>query len=180
MPKGWTLRVLVLPPLQDMLSQGRQDAGLTDFREIAVEDLIGRRPVDIHVEEVAGYLTGKQVLVTGAGGSIGSELCRQITAFDPAELIMVDRDETGLQLTQLSITGHGLLNGRDTVLADIRDARALDEIFADSAAPTSSSTPPRSSMCRCWSSTRRRPGRPMSWEPRTCSVPPRRPRSATS
>jgi FlaA1/EpsC-like NDP-sugar epimerase len=127
---GLNLRVLVLPPLKDMLSKGAA-AGLTDFREVAVEDLIGRRPVDIHVEEVAGYLTGRKVLVTGAGGSIGSELCRQITAFDPAELIMVDRDETGLQLTQLSITGHGLLNGKDTVLADIRDSAALEEIFAD-------------------------------------------------
>ncbi|GAA3295585.1 polysaccharide biosynthesis protein [Arthrobacter citreus] len=127
---GLNLRVLVLPPLKDMLSKGA-GAGLTDFREVAVEDLIGRRPVDIHVEEVAGYLTGRKVLVTGAGGSIGSELCRQITAFDPAELIMVDRDETGLQLTQLSITGHGLLNGKDTVLADIRDSAALEQIFAD-------------------------------------------------
>ncbi|MCC3280882.1 MULTISPECIES: polysaccharide biosynthesis protein [Arthrobacter] len=126
--EGLDLRVMVLPPLRDILAKG-SGAGLTDFREVAVEDLIGRRPVDIHVDEVAGYLTGKKVLVTGAGGSIGSELCRQITAFEPAELIMVDRDETGLQLTQLSITGQGLLDGRDTVLADIRDARALDEIF---------------------------------------------------
>ncbi|MCC9179112.1 polysaccharide biosynthesis protein [Arthrobacter sp. zg-Y750] len=128
--EGLDLRVLVLPPLKDMLSKG-EGAGLTEFRDVAVEDLIGRRPVDIRVEEVAGYLSGKKVLVTGAGGSIGSELCRQITAFNPGELIMVDRDETGLQLTQLSITGRGLLDGRDTVLADIRDPQALERIFAE-------------------------------------------------
>ena len=128
--EGLNLRVLVLPPLKDMLAKGA-GAGLSDFRDVAVEDLIGRRPVDIHVDEVAGYLSGKKVLVTGAGGSIGSELCRQITAFNPGELIMVDRDETGLQLTQLSITGRGLLDGRDTVLADIRDPQALERIFAE-------------------------------------------------
>ncbi|ABY23174.1 UDP-N-acetylglucosamine 4,6-dehydratase [Renibacterium salmoninarum ATCC 33209] len=126
MVAGLRLRVLVLPPLQKML-----DGGISDFREIAVEDLIGRRPVDIQVEKIAGYVTGKRVLVTGAGGSIGSELCRQLVGFDPSELMMLDRDESGLQATQLSISGHGLLNGRDTILADIRDENAIREIFLD-------------------------------------------------
>lgn len=126
---GLGIKVLVLPPLRDML--GGAGAGIADFREVAVEDLIGRRPVDIHPDEVAGYVTGKRVLVTGAGGSIGSELCRQLAGFLPAELIMLDRDETGLQSTQISLTGRGLLTGRDTVLADIRDADALLDIFED-------------------------------------------------
>jgi FlaA1/EpsC-like NDP-sugar epimerase len=124
---GLNVRVLVVPPLKDMLT-GRQDFS---FREVAIEDLIGRQPVDIHVEEIAHYVTGRRVLVTGAGGSIGSELCRQIHAFQPSELIMLDRDETGLQGTQISITGQGLLTGKDTVLADIRDAGALEAIFLD-------------------------------------------------
>lgn len=127
---GLNVRVLVLPPLRDMLGAGAP-AGLSDFRDVAVEDLIGRRPVDIKVDEIAGYITGRRVLVTGAGGSIGSELCRQIVQFSPAELIMLDHDETGLQQTQISLTGRGLLAGRDTVLANIRDAEALQDIFAD-------------------------------------------------
>ncbi len=130
---GLGVKVLVLPPLQDMLTSNTNrdnTGGLSDFREIDVEDLIGRRPVDIKVEQIAGYVTGKRVLVTGAGGSIGSELCRQLHGFNPAELIMLDRDESGLQHTQLSIFGHGLLNDNSTVLADIRDAGALEEIFA--------------------------------------------------
>ncbi len=127
---GLKVRVLVLPPLRDMLSTD-SSAGFGDFREIDVEDLIGRRPVDIQVEQIAGYITGKRVLVTGAGGSIGSELCRQLGEFNPAELIMLDRDESGLQHTQLSISGHGLLNGKDTVLADIRDPEAIMAIFKD-------------------------------------------------
>ncbi|WP_323958768.1 NAD-dependent epimerase/dehydratase family protein [Arthrobacter sp. JZ12] len=128
--EGLNIRVLVLPPLREMLAAGG-GKGLTDFREVAVEDLIGRRPVDIHVEEVAGYISGRRVLVTGAGGSIGSELCRQIAEYNPAELIMLDRDETGLQATQISLTGRGLLTGKDTVLADIRDAETLRTIFLD-------------------------------------------------
>ncbi|CAL8898533.1 dTDP-glucose 4,6-dehydratase [Kocuria varians] len=126
--EGTGTRVMTVPPLTEMLTGGNQSV---DLRDIAMEDLIGRRPVDIHVDAIAGYVTGKRVLVTGAGGSIGSELCRQLVGFEPAELIMVDRDETGLQTTQISITGRGLLDGNDTVLCDIRDADALDKVFQE-------------------------------------------------
>jgi len=123
---GTNTRVMTVPPITDMLTANQQSV---DLRDIAMEDLIGRRPVDIHVDAIAGYITGKRVLVTGAGGSIGSELCRQLVGFEPAELIMLDRDETGLQSTQISITGRGLLDGNDTVLADIRDTESLEHIF---------------------------------------------------
>ena len=123
---GTNTRVMTLPPLTDMLTGGQQGV---DLRDIAMEDLIGRRPVDINVDAIAGYVSRKRVLVTGAGGSIGSELCRQLVRFDPAELIMLDRDETGLQTTQISITGRGLLDGKDTVLGEIRDPEALVKIF---------------------------------------------------
>ena len=122
------LRVKVLPSLTEV-REGR--SRLRDLRDISIEDLIGRYPVDTQVESIAGYIQGKKVLVTGAGGSIGSELCRQITKFHPAELIMLDRDETGLQSTQISISGHGLLDSRDVVLADIRDTDALAKIFTE-------------------------------------------------
>lgn len=124
------VKVLVLPPLQEMLSPDTK-GGLTDFREIDVADLIGRTPVETQVEQIAGYVRGKRVLVTGAGGSIGSELCRQLSGFKPAALMMLDRDESGLQHTQLSIEGHGLLNNENILLADIRDADALNAIFAE-------------------------------------------------
>jgi FlaA1/EpsC-like NDP-sugar epimerase len=122
------LRLMVLPLLDEIL-EGKSRLG--DVRDIAIEDIIGRHPVDTQVESIAGYLTGKRVLVTGAGGSIGSELCRQIAKFGPAELIMLDRDETGLQQSQLSISGNGLLDTKEVVLADIRDPEALRAIFAD-------------------------------------------------
>jgi FlaA1/EpsC-like NDP-sugar epimerase len=120
------LRLMVLPLLDEIL-EGKSRLG--DVRDIAIEDIIGRHPVDTEVESIAGYLENKKVLVTGAGGSIGSELCRQIAKFAPAELIMLDRDETGLQQSQLLISGNGLLDTKEVVLADIRDPEALRKIF---------------------------------------------------
>jgi dTDP-glucose 4,6-dehydratase len=122
------LRVKVFPTLDDVL---KGKVRLNDLRDISIDDLIGRHPVDTDMASIAGYIAGKRVLVTGAGGSIGSELCRQINKFGPSELIMLDRDETGLQTTQISILGHGLLDTKDVVLADIRDLDALTEIFTD-------------------------------------------------
>ncbi|BDZ39231.1 polysaccharide biosynthesis protein [Microbacterium suwonense] len=121
-------RVAVTPSLNALMS-GEQAA--TDVRDISIEDLIGRHAVDTNVELIAGYVTGKRVLVTGAGGSIGSELCRQLSKFGPAELMMLDRDETGLQIAQLGVSGHGLLNNRDVILANIRDADVINGIFDD-------------------------------------------------
>jgi len=120
------LRVAVTPTLATMASG---EESVTDVRDISIEDLIGRHPVDTNVELIAGYVTGRRVLVTGAGGSIGSELCRQLAKYGPSELIMLDRDETGLQVAQMGTAGHGLLDTNDVVLADIRDIETLDRIF---------------------------------------------------
>src|SRR5690606_17257760 len=76
-----------------------------------------------------GYVTGKRVLVTGAGGSIGAELCRQLSKFGPKELLMLDRDETALQETQITIAGHGLLNTQDTILVDSREPDAPQSVL---------------------------------------------------
>lgn len=120
------LQVKVMPTVNSMLDVGHH---LGDLRDISIEDLLGRIPNDTRVENVAGYLAGRRVLVTGAGGSIGSELCTQIAKFGPAELIMLDRDETNLQQTAISIRGNGLLTTDDVVLADIRDADAITDVF---------------------------------------------------
>ncbi|MBK0420663.1 polysaccharide biosynthesis protein [Leucobacter sp. CSA2] len=122
------ITALVLPPLEQIL---QNNSVISDVRELTIEDLIGRHPVRLETGSIASYLQDKRVLVTGAGGSIGSELCRQLARFAPRELIMLDRDETALQETQLSISGHGLLDTNDVVLADIRDPAALATIFAE-------------------------------------------------
>jgi FlaA1/EpsC-like NDP-sugar epimerase len=121
------LTVKVLPRFADLL-HGR--VGIRDIRDIDVADLLGRRQIDTNIREIAGYLTGKRVLVTGAGGSIGAELCRQIAGFGPAELLMLDRDESALHALQLTMFGEARLDLPQAILADIRDANALQELFA--------------------------------------------------
>jgi FlaA1/EpsC-like NDP-sugar epimerase len=119
------LRLLVLPPVHDMFGTPT----LADIRPVEEADLLGRRQADIDPEAVKHYITGKRVLVTGAGGSIGSELCRQLARFEPEALVMLDRDESGLHAVQLSIEGRALLNSPNLVLADIRDAERMREVF---------------------------------------------------
>ena len=120
------LDVKILPPVQS-LDERQVDA--SDIRDLADEDLLGRRRVKINLDEISQYLVNRRVLVTGAGGSIGSELCRQLLRFNPAEIIMLDRDESALHEVQLSIYGRALLDTPQTVLADLRDERAINEIF---------------------------------------------------
>ena len=122
------LATKVLPTVAQMLSSSIDTA---DIRPVTPEDLLGRHVVRTEVEQVAGYLTGKRVLVTGAGGSIGSELCRQIQRFGPASLIMLDHDECGLHRVQLSIEGQAMLSDRTSVLCNIRDEAAVGKVFAE-------------------------------------------------
>jgi FlaA1/EpsC-like NDP-sugar epimerase len=119
---------LTVPPIGDLL--GGQ-IGVADVRPLTEADLLGRREINLDIDSVADYLTGKRVLVTGAGGSIGSELCRQLHRFAPESLVMLDRDESALQAVQLSIEGRGLLDSRDLVVCCIRDRSRLAEVFAE-------------------------------------------------
>ena len=94
-----------------------------------ISGLLGRRQIRTNVTAIAGHFTGKRILVTGAGGSIGSEFCRQLHKFTPAELIMLDRDESALHEVQLTLHGRALLDSDETVLADIRDPRRIRAVF---------------------------------------------------
>jgi FlaA1/EpsC-like NDP-sugar epimerase len=124
------LGVKVLPPTRDMFGTGSSEP-LSVLRDVELTDLIGRHRIRTDMAAIAGYLSGQRVMVTGAGGSIGSELCRQIAEFDPAALIMLDRDESALQAVQLSLDGRGLLDDENLVLADIRDAQRMDAVIRD-------------------------------------------------
>ena len=121
------LDVRVLPPVSDLLAQ--PSLRVADIRTVTEEDLMGRHAIETDVDAIAGYLTGSRVLVTGAGGSIGSELCRQISGFSPAELVMLDRDESGLHGVQLSIEGAARLDTRNLVVCNIADLEALNNVF---------------------------------------------------
>ena len=121
------VQVKVLPATTQLLTD---KVGIRDLRDINLSDVLGRNQLDTDVKAIAGCLTGKRVLVTGAGGSIGAELCRQIMHFEPAELLMLDRDESALHAVQLSISGRALLDSKDVILCDIRDAHAVNTVFA--------------------------------------------------
>src|SRR5690606_22386281 len=87
------VKLLLLPAVDDLLS-GR--VRVSKVRDVELDDLLGRDPVDLDVSGLGAMLTGKVVMVTGAGGSIGSELCMQIADFKPAMLILYELNEFGL------------------------------------------------------------------------------------
>lgn len=122
------LRLLVLPSASELY--GAQ-VSTADIRPVTHADLLGRHEVDTDVESIAGYVTGKRVLVTGAGGSIGSELSRQLYRFAPASLILLERDESALHAVQLSIEGRALLDSRNLVVCDIRDEDRVRQVFTE-------------------------------------------------
>lgn len=122
------LAVHTMPSLHELVGSGADFAAIRPVNE---GDLIGRDPAPIDPAEIAHHITDKVVAVTGAGGSIGSELCRQLAQFEPRRLVMIDRDESGLHATQLSIDGHGLLDSTDLVLLDLRDHARVSAVVAD-------------------------------------------------
>ncbi len=122
------LTSLVLPPVGDLIG-GQVE--VEDVRVPTEADLLGRREIRTDLDSIAGYVTGNTVLVTGAGGSIGSELSRQLHQLAPARLVLLDRDESGLHAAQLSIDGRALLDSDDLVVADIRDRERIRQVFED-------------------------------------------------
>ena len=122
------IEIKVLPPLSSILD-GK--VGFRDLSDINIIDLLGRHPIDTDVSSIAGYIRGKTVLITGAGGSIGSELTRQVLRYEPAEVLMLDRDESALHGLQLSISGRATLDTPDLVLGDIRDKEFLIALFEE-------------------------------------------------
>jgi FlaA1/EpsC-like NDP-sugar epimerase len=118
----------VVPSVSELLD-GK--IGAAEVRDVKISDLLGRHQVDTDLHAIADYLKGKRVLVTGAGGSIGSELCRQLDRFDLAELMMLDRDESALHAVQLSLRGRAMLDTPELILADLRDADGIKAIFAE-------------------------------------------------
>lgn len=101
------------------------------FRPLEIADLLGRRVIGTDVEAIAAYLTGERVLVTGAGGSIGSQLCHEIARYEPERLVMVDRDESALHHVQLSLDGEPIMDSPDLVLGDLRTPGFIDALFEE-------------------------------------------------
>ena len=117
--------------LPSFLSALRREVVGSDMRSLDVNRLIGRHEVHVASSDVRTVIEGRRVLVTGAGGSIGSELCRQVNAFGPGALYMLDHDESNLHRLQLEIWGEALLTDDSLVIADIRDRPRIQQIFRD-------------------------------------------------
>ena len=121
-----TAKIKVVPGLEKIIS-GEMEVKPRDVRP---EDLLGRETVHIDTDKISGYLKGKVVLVTGAGGSIGSEICRQVASFGPKELILFDHHENFVYFLTVEFkTKYLLLNVR-TVIGDVRDVGLLKAIFS--------------------------------------------------
>jgi FlaA1/EpsC-like NDP-sugar epimerase len=115
-----------LPSLPELITG---EVAVSLLREVRVEDVLGRAPVDVDFLRVARYLNGRVVLVTGAGGSIGRELCRQVAAVGATRLIMVDHAENNLFEIDLELRERGRAD-LVPVIADCRDTQAMERVFA--------------------------------------------------
>ncbi|MCR4404974.1 MAG: polysaccharide biosynthesis protein [Candidatus Acetothermia bacterium] len=124
-------KVKVLPFLSELFTSR---VGLGDIRDLRLEDLLGREPVELDTEGIAGYLRGKRVLVTGAAGSIGSELSRQLLRFEPAKLILLDQDETGIYHLENELSERFPRLHQEgclfPVVGDILDRAKVERLFA--------------------------------------------------
>ncbi len=122
-----SVRIKTLPGLSD-LSHGARPS-LAQMRDIRIEDLLGREPVQLDLEEVGEFLRGKPVLVTGGGGSIGSELARQVFEFGPSELVLLDHAENGLYFVHHELVAMRGSFPVHAIVCDIRDAAGIESVF---------------------------------------------------
>jgi FlaA1/EpsC-like NDP-sugar epimerase len=117
-----------LPVIEDILSER---VSINEIREVGIEDLLERPPVETDMEEISQYLRGKTILITGGGGSIGSEICRQVVGFDPEKLIVVERSENSLYNLQIEFKkkyGEIPFGG---VISTINDAPGMEKLMQE-------------------------------------------------
>ncbi len=123
-----TAKTQILPMLEDLVT-GK--VSVNQFREVQVEDLLGREPIELDIKSISDYLTNKTVLVTGAGGSIGSEICRQVAPFYPSKLILVGHGENSIYSIEMELKEHYSSLDLEIIaeIADIQDAEKMNMIM---------------------------------------------------
>jgi len=121
------IKIRTIPSMEDMM-EGK--IRFNQFPEIRPEDFLGRDQVNIHTKEIAEYITGQKVLVTGAGGSIGSELCRQISQLNPSQLILLGRGENSIWEIETELRHYYPTLNIYPVICDIRDKERIESVFA--------------------------------------------------
>ena len=126
--KNTGCRIRTLPSMAQIVNN---EVRLANLREVGIEDLLGREPVQTNLDEIMGYIKGKTVLVTGAGGSIGSELCRQIVEHDPKQLVILDIYENTIYDLQLSLRQKYPNLDLVVLIASVRNTNRVNHIFND-------------------------------------------------
>jgi FlaA1/EpsC-like NDP-sugar epimerase len=120
------IKVLTLPPVRSWINGQLSSKQL---QNIKIEDLLEREPIEIHNEIISEQLRGKRVLVTGAAGSIGSEIVRQIAQFSPQMIILNDQSETPLHELHLELQENNLQNNFHCFIGDVRDCCRMELLF---------------------------------------------------
>jgi FlaA1/EpsC-like NDP-sugar epimerase len=124
--KPLKVRIRTLPGVYELVD-GK--VSIKQLRDIEIEDLLGREPVHLDMESIGAYLTGATVLITGAGGSIGSEICRQITRFKPKSIVLLGHGENSIFEIQQELKRKYPSQSTVAVIADIRNEERIDKIF---------------------------------------------------
>ncbi len=120
--------IKIVPGIYQMLNG---DVSVSKLRNVEIEDLLGRDPIQVEMEEIFHYLENKTILVTGGGGSIGSELCRQIAAHKPKRLIIFDVYENNAYDIQLELKRKYPELVLETIIGSVRDSRKIFQVFED-------------------------------------------------
>ncbi|HRC54368.1 MAG TPA: nucleoside-diphosphate sugar epimerase/dehydratase, partial [Kofleriaceae bacterium] len=126
--KGAGIDTKIIPGIYEIVGDS---VNLSRIREVAIEDLLGREPVQLDAEAISAGLRDRVVMVTGAGGSIGSELCRQVCRFGPKRLILVERFENALFEIHRELVGLHPSAAIDPRIADVCDARRVQQLFSE-------------------------------------------------
>lgn len=123
-----TAKTQIMPMIEDIVS-GK--VSVNQFREVQVEDLLGREPVELDIDSISKSLTGKSILVTGAGGSIGSEICRQVSKFKPKKLLLLGHGENSIYQIDMELRNK---HGKDfeiiPLIADVQDRDRIFEVMS--------------------------------------------------
>jgi ungD2 len=122
------VKLLTAPPLSEW---GGQPLNRTQLKEIQIEDLLQREPIEVDIHKIASHLEGKRVMITGAAGSIGSEIMRQVASFNPYKLILVDQAETPLHDIRLELQDRWRDIDAETIVADISNQTRIEAIFRE-------------------------------------------------
>jgi len=126
--KDKIIKIRTLPGLDELLD-GK--VSISRIRKVRIEDLLGRKQVELNLDEISKYIKGKNVLITGGGGSIGKELCRQVCRFSPHKLILLDHSEYGLFQINLEIKTKWPKLEFNLVIADIRERKKIERVFKE-------------------------------------------------